>query len=312
MDVLVVPGEVITREAGHLRGHGTHQAASGAGTGATAPSAPLLASRCGRVDRVSRLISVSPPKYPYTGEVGDVVVGRITEVGSKRWKVDVGGVKAAVLHLSAVNLPGGAQRIRTYADALQMRSFMAEGDLVSAEVQSVLSDGTLSLQTRSLKYGKLVNGVAVQVPCYLIGKLKQHSVALPFGVDCLIGKNGHIWITRSPPPEWRRGDLGDDEAPLAEALQETLRRHAETPIAPAERRRVCQVRNAVLLLRSASMKIHPQAIVQIVDAMDRQQLPAAALLEPHAARQVVEEIQAPRRPAKIRRVEPKDEQPSQP
>lgn len=43
----------------------------------------------------------------YIGEVGDVVIGRITEVGNKRWKVDAHTVLDSVLLLSCVNLPGG-------------------------------------------------------------------------------------------------------------------------------------------------------------------------------------------------------------
>lgn len=43
----------------------------------------------------------------YTGDVGDVVIGRITEVGNKRWKVDVNAKQDAVLLLSSINLPGG-------------------------------------------------------------------------------------------------------------------------------------------------------------------------------------------------------------
>lgn len=36
-----------------------------------------------------------------------------------------------------------------------MRQYLQEGDLISAEVQSVFTDGSLSLHTRSLKYGKV-------------------------------------------------------------------------------------------------------------------------------------------------------------
>lgn len=36
-----------------------------------------------------------------------------------------------------------------------MRKYLQEGDLISAEVQSVFADGSLSLYTRSLKYGKV-------------------------------------------------------------------------------------------------------------------------------------------------------------
>ena len=40
-----------------------------------------------------------------------------------------------------------------------MREYLSEGDLISAEVQSVFSDGQLSLHTRSLKYGKVNNNI---------------------------------------------------------------------------------------------------------------------------------------------------------
>lgn len=45
--------------------------------------------------------------FRYVGEVGDVVIGRITELGNKRWKVDANTVLDAALMLSCVNLPGG-------------------------------------------------------------------------------------------------------------------------------------------------------------------------------------------------------------
>lgn len=37
-----------------------------------------------------------------------------------------------------------------------MRTYLQEGDLISAEVQNVFQDGSLSLHTRSLKYGKVI------------------------------------------------------------------------------------------------------------------------------------------------------------
>ena len=43
----------------------------------------------------------------YVGEVGDVVIGRITQVGNKRWKVDAHAMLDSALLLSCVNLPGG-------------------------------------------------------------------------------------------------------------------------------------------------------------------------------------------------------------
>jgi exosome complex component RRP4 len=67
----------------------------------------LTASVAGVVERVNKLISVRPIKNRYSGEVGDVIVGRILEVQQKRWKVDTNSRLDSVLLLSSVNLPGG-------------------------------------------------------------------------------------------------------------------------------------------------------------------------------------------------------------
>ncbi|CAN0006465.1 unnamed protein product, partial [Hapterophycus canaliculatus] len=144
------PSQEITSVQGYLRGHGTYVEE---GTDGGPPR--LLACVAGVVERVNKLISVRPIKTRYIGEVGDLVVGRVSEVQSKRWSVEIGAHRSAVLMLSSVNLPGGQQRMKTYEDQLQMRSFFQEHDLISAEVQQVNSDGGIALHTRSLKYGKV-------------------------------------------------------------------------------------------------------------------------------------------------------------
>ncbi|CAN0412637.1 unnamed protein product [Laminaria digitata] len=115
---------------GYLRGHGTYVE-----EGKNGGPPRLLACVAGVVERVNKLISVRPIKY--IGEVGDLVVGRVSEVQSRRWTVEVGAHKHAVLMLSSVNLPGGQQRMRTYEDQLQMRSFFQEHDLISVSTCGV-------------------------------------------------------------------------------------------------------------------------------------------------------------------------------
>src|SRR5690348_4004035 len=96
---IVVPGSALIADAGYLRGHGTY-----------VQDGALTASVAGIVERVNKLVTVRTLRSRYTGEVGDVVVGRVREVGSKRWRVDVGSRQDAVLMLSSVNLEGGEQR----------------------------------------------------------------------------------------------------------------------------------------------------------------------------------------------------------
>ena len=43
----------------------------------------LYSSVAGVVERVNQLISVRPLKSRYNGEIGDVVIGRVTEVSQK-------------------------------------------------------------------------------------------------------------------------------------------------------------------------------------------------------------------------------------
>jgi exosome complex component RRP4 len=263
--VVVVPGEVITREEGHIKGHGTQSRAiydsaevavdqgqlnfiahTPAGAGQ-----PLIACTAGQISRVNRLVSVVAPHHRYSGEVGDIVVGRVCEVGAKRWKVDIGSTRHAVLQLSSVHLPGGEQRMRTYEDQLQMRTFFEEGDLVSAEVQSINGDGSVSLHTRSLKYGKLTNGLCVTVPQSLVRKQKQHAVTLSMGVDVILGNNGMIWITRTMPAEW----FMTDEDDTAESIELRQRLHTQTEVNPADRRRIVAVRNIIWDLHASSLPI---------------------------------------------------------
>lgn len=146
--------------------------------------------------------------------------------------------------LSSINLPGGVQvgewcfvhlvkevaesdrpidlqRRKLESDELQMRTFFQEGDLLVAEVQSILGEGTMSLHTRSLKYGKLRNGRLVIVPTTLVIRLKSHFHSLPYGIDMIVGLNGYVWVqapsAMSKAEETVRKTAGDDWQPEASA-----------------------------------------------------------------------------------------------
>ncbi|KAI0331145.1 exosome complex exonuclease rrp4 [Cubamyces sp. BRFM 1775] len=196
---LTVPGESITSSHAFMRGHGTF-----------VDDEEVIASVAGTVERVNKLITVRAVRSRYNPEVGDLVVGRITEVQPRRWKVDANSRQDAVLMLSSVNLPGGVQRRKLESDELQMRTFFEEGDLLVAEVQAFFADGAMSLHTRSLRYGKLRNGQLVTVPPILIRRLKSHFVALPCGVDLILGLNGYIWVSKHVKESEQEGEEGFD------------------------------------------------------------------------------------------------------
>mmetsp|Transcript_8217 Transcript_8217/g.12620 ORF Transcript_8217/g.12620 Transcript_8217/m.12620 type:complete len:279 (+) Transcript_8217:83-919(+) len=247
---LVVPGQVIAEGDGFLRGHGTY-------VETLEESERLVASVAGRVERVNKLVSVIPVASSlYNGHVGDLIVGRILEVQSNRWKVQISDShRSAQLPLSGVHLPGGVQRVRTQQDSREMRQLFHEGDLVSAEVHNVQSDGTLVLHTRSLRYGKLENGCLIVVPPALVAKRKNHFCEIE-NISLLLGTNGCIWIQRALP------DLED--AQLAEHKEKLKKQHAETPVLPDEREKIARIRNSIECLAKVHLMVTPEHIEQVV------------------------------------------------
>lgn len=185
-NAIVTPGELITSDPVWMKGHGTYFI-----------NDKTYSSVVGNISRVNRLLSVNAIRGKYAPETGDHVVGRITEVANKRWKVDIGTKQDAILMLGSVNLPGGILRRKSESDELQMRSFLKEGDLLNCEVQTIFNNGIASLHTRSLKYGKLRNGIFLRIPSSLVVKSKNHSYDLPGNVSVILGVNGYIWLYKT-------------------------------------------------------------------------------------------------------------------
>lgn len=198
------------------------------------------------MEKVNKLISIKPLKSRYVGEIGDVVVARVLEVQQKRWKVDSNSRLDSTLLLSSINLPGGELRRRGVEDEQSMRKFLQEGDLISAEVQNVMSDGTLSLHTRSLKYGKLGQGILVKVFPSLIKRRKTHFHNLPCGASIILGNNGFIWI--SPIINAEEEGVGGFTQNLREVIPK------------ADREVIARLRNCILALATCKMILFDTSI----------------------------------------------------
>ena len=256
---IVSPGDVITEEEGYMRGHGTF-----------IHDGKLLASVAGVVERVNKVISVRPVRSRYVGEIGDVVVGRVVEVGQRRWLVDTQSRLSSVLKLSSVNLPGGVLRRKSASDELTMRQVLAEGDLISAEVQAIFQeDGTLSLHTRSLRYGRLGPGTFVRVPPVLVRRSKNHFHTLPCGVAVVLGNNGYIWV----------GAAMEEDTTQARDL-------SEFAVTDETRRRMARVRNAIAALAHRMLSIFDTTIIFTYD--DSAHLEEKEMLHPDAIQAITQ------------------------
>jgi len=259
----VMPGDVITTEPGFMRGHGT-----------LVDGGTLIATISGVVEKVNKLISVRPLKSRYQAEVGDVVVGRITDVVAARWKVDINAKTEAALLLAAINLPSGAQRKRTQSDELQMRQYFTENDLISAEVQAIHHDGGVMLHTRSMKYGKLQNGLFLPVPAGLVKRSKAHFHTLPCGVDVILGVNGYVWITETAPPVTHNSDAIDA------AEEELYKPQPLRLIGPESRERIARVRNSITVLAQEFRSINSDSIMFVYKRSTAMGMASKEMLKP--------------------------------
>mmetsp|Transcript_1840 Transcript_1840/g.3649 ORF Transcript_1840/g.3649 Transcript_1840/m.3649 type:complete len:319 (+) Transcript_1840:156-1112(+) len=294
--MLVVPGQVLSTDGGFLRGHGTYieyytttsvDEAGNEGDDSgmlvdeeenkegddSNPSSSsdgnvkqrLVSSVLGYVSRVNKLISVHPLSPLYQGSVGDLVVGRIVEVQSNRWKVHVNSTHLGNLKLSSVNLPDGVQRVRNKEDTLNMRSLYREGDVVGGEVQQVNPDGTIQLHARSARYGKLENGILCVVPPCLVKRSKTHNFTLSTStaIDVLLGCNGNVWIQRHV-------ELDKNVVEGVEEIERRKKVHASTQVTEVEREDLMRVKGAVECLRKVFRFVGRETIMEVYEKSKRE------------------------------------------
>ncbi|XP_076904495.1 exosome complex component RRP4 homolog [Bidens hawaiensis] len=250
----------VNQEDAILKGHGT-----------TVLDGEVVATVCGVIERVNKLVYVRTLRARYKPEVGDVVVGRVIEVAPKRWKLEVNFSQHAVLMLSSMNLPDGIQRRRTQVDELNMRSIFEENDVVSAEVRETMRDGGLQLHARSEKYGKLEKGQMLTVSPYLVKKRKHHFSHLEeYGVDLVLGCNGIIWVGEhvevkdkmiEDEPIPTKPESENNKSQISISLEE--QEEAYTPLKTREN--ICRIANAIRVLSTLGFTITVEVITEIID-----------------------------------------------
>ncbi|PPD76758.1 hypothetical protein GOBAR_DD26313 [Gossypium barbadense] len=199
----------VNYEDAFLKGHGT-----------TDLNGELVATVCGVVERVNKLVYVRSLRARYKPEVGDVVVGRVVE------------------------------RRRTALDELNMRIIFEENDIVCAEVRNFQHDGSLQLQARSRKYGKLEKGQLLIIDPYLVKKSKQHFHHLEqFGIGLILGPRDSMVIDQAKSTE---------QSTVVEGINQ-----AYTPL--EMRQNICRIGNAIRVLTSLGFNVDLNLIMETVE-----------------------------------------------
>ncbi|KAH7136134.1 exosome component 2 [Dendryphion nanum] len=264
---LVTPGEPITSDPQWMRGHGTYIPAA---------TSTITSTVAGTLHKTNKLLSVQPLRARYSPEIGDLVIGRIVSVQTKKWSVDIAAPMLASLPLSAINLPGGILRRRTAVDELNIRTFFSEGDLLVAEVQALHGDGTASLHTRSLKYGKLRNGLFTSLSGAGGGILsrkggvvrsRRQNFTLNTAageIDVVLGVNGYIWVSKHAEHKTEGKDTSITR--LEETVSETLYSSQNDELEPGVLGEISRISTLIRGLVACGSRVDEDVIVRVYEA----------------------------------------------
>ena len=161
-----------------------------------------------------------------------------------------------------------------------MRAYFQEGDVLVAEVQAVgSSDGTASLHARSLRYGKLRNGVFWSVSGVGGGggggvvraRRQVFSVNAGMGgsgsggVDVILGVNGYIWVSKHVEGGEERGKGGGvsvSVSNLDDAVGREIYSSQNDEIDEGTRREIGRVGECIKVLSEGGIRVDEDSVVK--------------------------------------------------
>jgi exosome complex component RRP4 len=145
----------------------------------------------GTVQVYDNRISVSPMTSSYIPHEGDNVIGRIIEVSTKYWGVDIDAPYYTRLDSRDVNF-------RTEIGELD--KYLALGDLIYARVFRIYANNSADVSMRGSNFGKLesnrVSKINISRIPRLIGKEGSmiNMIKEMTGCEVLVGQNGVVWV----------------------------------------------------------------------------------------------------------------------
>jgi len=162
-----------------------------AGPGTYSEGGKIFASQLGIKSVRPDSISVVPLAGQYMPIIGDLIVGKIVDIGPSNWLVDINSPYPAPLHVNEV--PWRVEFGET-------RKFMSVGDVVLIKVVGVDERRRISVSMQDHGLRKLTGGTVMEISPSkvprIIGKNGSMIQMLKNETACRIyvGQNGRIWI----------------------------------------------------------------------------------------------------------------------
>ncbi len=187
---IVTPGDLLA-EGDYVAGDNTYK-----------EDGKIYATRVGLVGYEDRIVFVVALKAFYVPSVGDIVIGKVVEVGLGSWIIDIRAPYPALLRASdALNRPFKPQRD-------DMPSILDVGDLVMAKIVAYDRTRAPLLSIREPDLGKVERGQIVEITSTkiprVIGRKGSMVTMLKQETNCQItvGQNGVVLVSgRSPKDE---------------------------------------------------------------------------------------------------------------
>jgi exosome complex component RRP4 len=177
----VLPGEEIVNSIDYLPGKNCFREGNS-----------ILSKRIGLVNVKGRVISVIPLSGVYVPRGGDMVIGKVEDIQSSGWIVNINSISDAYLPLSGV---------REFIDTTKtdLSRFYAVGDVIYGKINYANSHTIhLSMQdprARKFRSGRILSMSPSKVP-RLIGKEGSMINMIKDAAACRInvGQNGLVWF----------------------------------------------------------------------------------------------------------------------
>jgi exosome complex component RRP4 len=189
----------------------------------------IISSRIGLINIDGRLIKVIPLSGRYVPKVGDIVIGRITNISFYGWSVDIGYAYEASLFVKEAT----SEYISKSADLSQYYNF---NDIIVAKVINVTKSKVVDLTTKGpglkrIKESRMIKVTPSKVP-RIIGKQGSMISLVKNATNCkiMVGQNGRVLIQGDDPEKERLAEeiiLKIDREAHKEGLTDEIKKFIE-------------------------------------------------------------------------------------
>ena len=179
---VVIPGEIIIEGEDYLPGEHTEKR-----------DGKIVSLRYGLAEEQNNLLKVIPLSGVYAPRRGNIVIGKIENINSNGWMVDIGSAESTFLSI---------MEVPRYVNKDAMEEVFKIDEMVIAKIWSIGKRG-IDLSIKSHGLGKINDGLIFKVNPHKVPRVigKEGSmiklIKEETGCDISVGQNGFVVINGS-------------------------------------------------------------------------------------------------------------------